>query len=147
VSEIQIRVLKAGDEKILDRVALGVFDGPVKPELAKAYLAEPRFHIVVALDGETVAGMATGIVYIHPDKQPEFFVNEVGTGDAYLRRGIATRLMAALFEEARKAGCNYAWLGTEEDNHAANALYRRLGGDEQKMNLFEFDLSRPGGGK
>jgi len=148
VSEIHLRVLKPGDETILDRVAAGVFDEPIRPELVKEYLAEPRFHIVVALDGDLVVGMATGLVYFHPDKVPEFFVNEVGVGDAYLRRGIARRLMAALFDEARKAGCTYAWLGTEDDNTAANALYRSLGGAEQKMNFFEFNLApHPGGGK
>jgi len=37
-------------------------------------------------------------------------------------------------------GCSEAWLGTELDNTAANALYRSLGGKEQTIKYYEFDL-------
>jgi ribosomal protein S18 acetylase RimI-like enzyme len=140
---IAIRVLRAGDEAVLANVAEGVFDERVKPELARAYLAEPRFRLVVALDGDLVVGMASGLVHFHPDKGPEFFVNEVGVGDAYLRRGVGKQLVRAILAEAKAAGCTEAWLGTEADNAAALALYRSAmgeGGDEEPMVVFTFRL-------
>jgi len=144
VSGVDIRVLGAGDEAVLDGVAPGVFDEPVQPVLARRYLAEPLFRLVVALDGDTVVGMASGLVHFHPDKAPEFFVNEVGVDDGYLRRGIGRRLMAAILAEARKAGCAEAWLGTETSNMAALGLYRSIMGEgdrEEPMKVFTYNLA------
>jgi ribosomal protein S18 acetylase RimI-like enzyme len=143
VSGIEIRVLRAGDGAVLDNAAPGVFDKAILPDLAQAYLAEPLFHLVVALDGEKVVGMASGLVHFHPDKPPEFFVNEVGVDDAYVRQGIATRLMAAILDEARGAGCQEAWLGTEASNATALGLYRSImgeGDDEEVMSVFTYRL-------
>ena len=141
---IEIRTLHAGDAAILGNVAEGVFDEAVRPELAAEFLAEPRFHMVVALAGDLVVGMASGLIHMRPDKGPEFFVNEVGVGDDWLRQGIATRLMQAILGEARAAGARTAWLGTEANNTAALALYRsamRDGDEEEPMVVFTFDLA------
>ena len=144
---LTIRLLKAGEEQVLTRVAPGVFDYPVRPDLARRFLATPDYRIIVALDGDLVVGMATGFSHFHPDKDEEFFVNELGVDDAYRRQGIATALMKALLAEARAMGWTTAWLGTETDNVAALATYRRLmtaeGGKEETMVLFTYDLGRP----
>lgn len=147
MSEIEIRTLGPGDEAVLDKVA-DVFDNPVDHDLARRYLAAPHLHLVVALDGDRVVGMASGLLHFHPDKGPEFFVNEVGVDAGYLRRGVGTRLMRAIFAEARKAGCSEAWLGTETDNAAALGLYRSIMGaadTEARMAHFTFDLGERGG--
>jgi ribosomal protein S18 acetylase RimI-like enzyme len=140
---IEIRKLASGDEAVLNKVAPNVFDEKVRPDLAKAFLAEPRYRIFVALDGDLVVGMATGFTHFHPDKPEEFFVNELGVDDAYLRQGIGTRLMQAILREARDMGCAEAWLGTEQTNGPALALYRKLmtGGDtEEAMSVFTYEL-------
>jgi aminoglycoside 6'-N-acetyltransferase I len=80
---------------------------------------------------------------MHPDKGPEFFVNEVGVGDAWLRQGIGKRLMRAILAEAKAAGCREAWLGTETDNAEALALYRSVMREPDKegpMVAFTFRL-------
>jgi ribosomal protein S18 acetylase RimI-like enzyme len=141
--EIEIRVLHAGDEQVLDRVAEDVFDEAVRPDLAREFLAEPRFHLVVALDDGVVVGMASGLVHMHPDKGPEFFVNEIGVATTHLRRGIATRLMRAILAEAKAAGCSEAWVGTETANAPALALYRSImteGDKEEPMVVFTYRL-------
>lgn len=143
VGPVEIRRLVAGDEAVLGNVAPGVFDEEVRPELAKRFLETLHYRIFVALDGDRVVGMVTGFTHFHPDKDEEFFVNELGVDDAYLRQGIGTRLMHAIFAEAKAMGCEMAWLGTEHDNGPALALYRRLltaDDSEEPMSVFTYDL-------
>lgn len=140
---IEIRKLGPGDEAVLGNVAAGVFDEPLRPDLTKRFLATPNYRIFVALDGDLVVGMATGFSHFHPDKPEEFFVNELGVDDAYLRRGIGTRLLQAILVEARAMGCTDAWVGTEQSNGAALALYRKqMSADdtEEVMSVFTYDL-------
>jgi ribosomal protein S18 acetylase RimI-like enzyme len=89
--------------------------------------------------------MATGFSYFHPDRDEDFFVNELGVDDGYRRRGIAMAMMTALLAEARAMGCGDAWLGTEHDNHAALGVYRKLMSDadtEEPMMIFTYPLAR-----
>jgi ribosomal protein S18 acetylase RimI-like enzyme len=142
---IAIRKLGPGDEDVLTRVAPGVFDGPVRPDLARRFVATTNYRIVVALDGDLVVGMATGFTHFHPDKDEDFFVNELGVGDDYRRRGIGEQLFRALLAEARAMGCSEAWLGTEHDNAPALALYRKVmtGADsEEAMSVFTYVFDR-----
>ncbi len=142
---IEIRKLGPGEEAALARVAAGVFDEAVRPDLARRFLETPNYRIFIALDGDLVVGMATGFTHFHPDKDEEFFVNELGVGDAYRRRGIALRLMQAILAEAKVMGCQVAWLGTEHVNAPALALYRKLmgaGDTEEPMSVFTYDLTK-----
>ena len=127
---IEIRRLGPDDAARLGRVAEGVFDHPVRADRTAAFLACPSHLMVVALADGLVVGMGSAVVYLHPDKPPQMWINEIGTGDAWRRRGIATRVLRALLAEATARGCDYAWLGTEEDNASARALYRRAGARE-----------------
>ena len=141
---IQIRKLGPGDEAVLSNVAPGVFDEAVRPDLVKRFLATPNYRIVVALDGDVVVGMCTGFTHFHPDKDEEFFVNELGVDDDYRRRGIAERLLRIMLAEAKAMGCPDAWLGTEHVNAPALALYRKVmtGEDtEEAMSVFTFELA------
>lgn len=119
-----------------------VFDAPIRPDLARAYIRHPDYLIALAHEAGTVIGMASGLFYFHPDKPLEFFVNEVGVAQSHQRQGIASRLIDALFAAAKARGVSYAWVGTEGDNQPARALYRSLGGDEHAMAYYEFELDR-----
>ena len=137
---ITIRLLGPADAAVLSHVAAGVFDGPVVAEHTARFLASPEHEMVVAMAGHLVVGMASGLVYYHPDKPAQFWVNEVGVADDWLRRGIAARLVTAILERARARGCQYCWLATETDNAPARALYRKLGGSEEtQVVLFDWD--------
>ena len=120
-----------------------VFDGRVRRDYVEAFLADSNTVIAVALDRDTVVGMASAITYRHPDKPLQMFVNEVGVASAYLRRGIGKALVSCLLETARELGCTEAWVATEEDNDPARALYRTLGGEESEDRavVYTFDLS------
>lgn len=130
---------------MLDRVAPGVFDNPVDPRWTAEFLADPRHHMAVALlDGEVV-GMASGVHYVHPDKAPELWVNEIGVAPNHQGRGLGRRLLAALFARGRELGCSEAWVGTEHGNIAARRMYAAVGGVEQSMVYITFDLAEPSG--
>ncbi|MDX1530994.1 MAG: GNAT family N-acetyltransferase [Rhodothermales bacterium] len=139
---IAVRLLDAGDADVLGAVAPDVFDNAVDPRWAAEHLADPRHHLAVALDGGRVVGMASAFHYVHPDKAPALFVNEVGVTPGYRRRGLGKRLLAALLERGRALGCTEAWLGTEASNAAARALYRTAGWaeDDEPFVLYTYRL-------
>jgi ribosomal protein S18 acetylase RimI-like enzyme len=142
VTTVEIRILGDGDGALLENVAPEVFDNPVDARWSAEFLADPRHHLAVALDAGAVVGMASGLHYVHPDKPPELWVDEVAVAPTHQGRGIGKRLMGSLFERARELGCAGAWVLTESDNTVARRLYASVGGKEtpQPPIMYEFDL-------
>ncbi len=136
---MQIRELRAPDLDLLLAVPPGLFDNPVRPEQARAFLNDPGHILLLAFDGDHAVGMVSATRLLHPDKKPALFVNEVGTRDSHLRQGIATALLTHLLALARARGCDGVWLGTEPDNTAALGRYRKLGGVEESFVGFGWD--------
>jgi ribosomal protein S18 acetylase RimI-like enzyme len=60
----------------------------------------------------------------------QLFINEVGVAEQYMRHGLGKKLVRMLLEKAQELECAEAWVATEEENHAARALYKVLGGLE-----------------
>lgn len=141
---IQIRLLGAGDAAVLDNVAEEVFDNDVIPEQAARYLADPSHYLAVAIDDGIVVGMCSGNDYLHPDKPVQFWVNELGVAPSHQRRGIGKRLFLTILDAARRNGRTEAWVGTEDENTAARALYRSAGGREAPFRMYTFDLVTEG---
>ena len=125
---IEIKVLRRGDESILMNVAAEVFDNPINAELTREFLQDPRHHIAVAIDDGLVVGFASAVHYIHPDKPPELWINEVGLAPAHRRRGLGKAVLRALFDVGRALNCTRAWVLTDRSNVAAAALYSSVGG-------------------
>lgn len=139
--DVVIRVLRATDADILGHVAPGVFDDSIDQQLSSEFLSDPRHHLVVALDAGKVVGFASAIHYVHPDKPPELWINEVGVAPTHERRGIGKRLLRALFEVARDLNCKGAWVLTDESNTPALRLYTAVGGHPSAQVMFSFRLS------
>lgn len=129
-ADVVVQLLTSADLAVLGRVAPGVFDHEIRPDLAARFFANPANLLAVAVADGVVVGMASGIAYVHPDKEPQLFVNEVGVAEPFRRRGVARRLVTALIARGREAGCVEAWVATEAGNAPARALYASLGGDE-----------------
>jgi len=138
---VTIRMLGPDDAAVLSRVAAEVFDHDVDARWTREFLADARHHMAVALDGDQVVGMASAVHYVHPDKPPELWVNEVGVAPPYRGRGVGRRLLEALFDRGRALGCTEAWLGTEPENVAARRLYAAAGGTESEMVYVTFRLT------
>lgn len=128
VPSFTVRMLGPDDAAVLHRVAPDVFDNDVDVHWTTEFLADPRHHLVVALDGGTVVGMASAVHYVHPDKPPELWVNEVGVAPTHQGQGIGRQLMEALLARGRELGCREAWVLTDYANAAARRLYASVGG-------------------
>jgi ribosomal protein S18 acetylase RimI-like enzyme len=141
--DIEIRILGADDADVLARLAPDVFDDGIDPRWSAEFLADPRHHLAVAIDAGTVVGMASAVHYVHPDKRPELWINEVGVAATHRRRGIGKRLLQALFLRARALGCAEAWVLTDDDNAAARRLYASAGGTESPQVMVSFHFPPP----
>ncbi len=140
---VDIRILGPGDEAVLGRVAPGVFDHAVKPRWSAEFLNDSRHHLVVATDSGLVVGFASGVHYIHPDKPPELWINEVGVAPTHQNSGVGKSLLAALLQVGRTAGCREAWVATDRSNTPAMRLYASVGGIEPTdFVMFTFPLTR-----
>ena len=137
---VSIRRIGPDDAAVLDHVADDVFDHAIDPRWTAEFFADPRHHLVVALDAGVVVGMASAVHYVHPDKPPELWVNEVGVALSHHRRGIGRLMLEALLAHGRRLGCREAWVATEPSNTAARALYASVGGTEEPTVIFTFHL-------
>lgn len=125
------------------RAASDLFDAPPLAAATERFLAEPTHHLLFAYDdtGRAV-GMISGVETTHPDKGTEMFVYELGVAPAARLQGVATELVRALAALARERGCYGMWVGTEPDNSAAQATYRRAGATEEApFVLLNWDLT------
>jgi len=139
---VEIRMLGPEDAAVLECVASDVFDGPIDAGLCAEFLADTRHHLAVALDGNTVVGMASAVDYVHPDKPRELWINEVGVAASHRRAGVGRRLLSAIFLRGRERGCRDAWVGTEPTNEAAHKLYADAGGRAESFVLYAFQIDK-----
>ena len=128
--EIAIRTLGLADHGVLMHVAEDVFDHEVEPDLAREFLEDPRHHIVVAVDDGLVVGFVSAVHYVHPDKRPQLWINEVSVAPTHRRRGLAQSMLRAVFDVGRAHNCTEAWVLTDRMNPMATALYVSVGGRE-----------------
>ena len=141
--EIELRTASRDDVALFDEVAVDVFDRPIAPVLLWEFLSDPRHHIVVAIeDSARIVGFASAIHYVHPDKPPELWINEVGVSPDHHRRGLGSRLIRELLGLGRQLGCAEAWVLTERSNQPAMRLYESAGGEEadEETVMFSFRL-------
>jgi ribosomal protein S18 acetylase RimI-like enzyme len=96
-----------------------------KPEHLRRFL-ERGGLLILAWDGDRIAGAALCYELPHPDGDDTLYVHELDTHPDYRRQGVATQLMEECFRIAKVRQLEEVWLATETDNDAANALYKSL---------------------
>lgn len=116
-----------------------MFDEPVRPDRLETYLANTANWLFVALKDGEVVGQCAAVVHTHPDKPTELFLDEIGVTPNLRRKGIARNLMKALFALADEAGIEECWVGTEEANAPARALYETMSGPAERFMLYYLD--------
>jgi GNAT superfamily N-acetyltransferase len=138
---VEFRLARPDDAAVVGGAAGDVFDYPVDAALTAEFLSDPRHHLAIAIDDGRIVGMASGVHYIHPDKAPELWVNEVGVAPSHQGRGIGRRVLGVLLEHGRALGCGEAWLLTDDANIAARRMYAAAGGRETPPRIMiTFDL-------
>jgi ribosomal protein S18 acetylase RimI-like enzyme len=140
VSNTDIVRLTRDNVSLLDHVAVDVFDEPVAPHRLAAYVAEPGHFMFVAVADGVVVGQCAAVIHRHPDKVTELYIDEVGVSPAFHRRGIARRMLDAMFALGRDLGCGEAWVGTEVDNTPARRLYEQRGAEGETFVMYEYEL-------
>ena len=137
--ELSTHWIDTENAHLLDKVAPGVFDHAIDPERLATYLAGSANWMCLALYEGLVVGMCMCVIHSHPDKPTELFLDEIGTGDDWRRKGIARILMQKVFDRADDEGIEEIWLGTEPDNDAANGLYRGFKHEREDAVIYYFD--------
>jgi ribosomal protein S18 acetylase RimI-like enzyme len=146
--EIEIKRLSRDEADALASIAPGVFDDPIEWKRAREFLADPRHHLIVAMQDGSIVGFVSAVHYVHPDKShPELWINEVGVADGYRGRGIGAAILREALDAGRQLGCEEAWVLTERSNEAAMRLYASNGGEAapQDAVMFTFHLDAGGG--
>ena len=138
---LTVKALSITDLATLLNVEDEVFDNPVDEKLAKEFLADPRYHLVAAIDDGVMIGFASAVHYIHPDKPPELWINEVGVAPSHQGKGVGKAIMKEMLRLGNELGCKTAWVLTEKENKVANGLYKSAGGKTSDAVMYEFDLA------
>jgi aminoglycoside 3-N-acetyltransferase I len=108
------------------------------------FLQEDRNIYLIVHAGDQLAGALHAIGYVHPAGQRYVYVDEVDTDKAFRRKGIATAMLRTACEIARRTGAHAVWLGADEGNEAAHALYRSLGADEVEPGvIYTYEIDQP----
>jgi ribosomal protein S18 acetylase RimI-like enzyme len=136
---IEIRELTPETTALLDKIAEDVFDAPIHPQRLARYVAANSHIMLLALDGGVVVGQIAAVLHFHPDEPAELYIDNLGVSPAWQRQGIARRLIETMLEKGREHGCEAVWVGTEANNEAASALYRRWATGE-RFALYQWKL-------
>src|SRR5262245_23761720 len=139
MTAVEIARLTPDNASLLDRVAVDVFDEPVRPHRLAAYVAEPSHLMFVAVADGAVVGQCAAVIHRHPDKVSELYIDEVGVTPAFHRQGIARRMLDAMFALGRELDCGEAWVGTELDNVPARRLYEQRGANGETFVMYEYE--------
>jgi ribosomal protein S18 acetylase RimI-like enzyme len=108
----------------------------------RALLARESFHVLVALDGDVVAGGLTAYeLPTYFEKGHEMFLYEIGTDDRYMRKGIATALIDALKRICSEKDIRCLYVGTAINNQPARYLYRNTGGSFDNVAWYTYTLA------
>lgn len=139
---VHISILESDQARVLDRVASGVFDNEVNMVWTRQFLRDARHHLAVAIVTDQVIGMASAVHYLHADKPPELWINEVAVAEPFQGRRVGRRLVEALLERGRQVGCCAAWVLTTQANENAMRLFASCEGRRSSPDpvMFEWDL-------
>jgi ribosomal protein S18 acetylase RimI-like enzyme len=142
---VEIARLTIGDEAVVAAMS-HLFDGPAVEEHTRRFLRDDRHHLLIARDGDAIAGFVSGVEMTHPDKGTEMFLYELAVDDRWQRRGVGRSLVTALRELAHERGCYGMWVLTDDDNVAALATYTSAGGARSDQVMLDWEWSPPPGG-
>ena len=101
-----------------------------------------EFIALVAVEGQRIAGGLTAyVIRQYYSEKPLVYIYDLAVEPAYRRRGIATRLIAALKTWCAENGIEEAFVQATTDDEHAVAFYRSTGALEEEARYFFYPLS------
>jgi ribosomal protein S18 acetylase RimI-like enzyme len=132
IKNIKYKIAYLDDLPAIKKAGRPLFDNAIKINRAKEFLTDPRHHLVLAYYNDEVVGMVSGFHYVHPDKEPELYINEIAVLEKYQNKQIGRELLHRLIKYSKDLGCVEAWLLTNELNTAARKTFNAAGGTENE---------------
>jgi ribosomal protein S18 acetylase RimI-like enzyme len=118
------------------KAAEALFDDPVDIAATRRFLENAANVLLLAYVDGSPAGFVSATELSHPDEpDPELFLNELAVDRAHRGRGIGRALVAELWRVAQELGCRGMWVLTDDDNAAANKVYRAAGGMRARVDV------------
>ncbi|MCU1393503.1 MAG: hypothetical protein JWM34_1931 [Ilumatobacteraceae bacterium] len=111
---------------------------PTSSELAEM-IASPATDVLVALDGDTVLGALTLVVFRIPTGV-RAWIEDVVVDSSARGRGVGESLNQFALDLARSKGAKTVDLTSRPSREAANRLYQRIGFVARETNIYRYDL-------
>ena len=134
-NNITFKIASLNDLSAIRKIGDRLFDHPIKNNRATEFLSDPRHHLILAYDDDEIVGMASGFHYVHPDKDPELFINEVAVLEEYRNMHIGRNLVEKICAHGKDLGCREVWVLTDDSNSAAIKAYLAAGGTENSEQI------------
>ena len=138
MADFECHVIGADNASLLNDIAPGVFEAPVREDFLSTCLDNSQQFLIVAVGDGQVVGKAISYVFHFPEKPSEIYIEEIDVAKDWRRQGVASALMQAVGAEGKRRGIAEYWLVTEKDNKGARALYERTAHNRQKSVWYEF---------
>jgi len=119
---IQVRRLSAGDLEEIDAIEQRAYPTPWSRTMFASELAKPTSICLGAFEGDQLVGYIINSRYVDA-----WHVMNVAVDPDFRRRGVATRLLARLFELTEHDGRRGYTLEVRVSNAGAITLYEQLG--------------------
>lgn len=94
-----------------------------------AFLTDPATIAFAALDGAVVVGWVWGMRQRHACGYSQVQMYEIAVAPGWRRQGVGRILITEFLDLVIHEGHRKMWLFTDEENTAAQALYRAVGGE------------------
>ena len=125
---------------LLENIAEEVFDEEISAQRLAAYLESPGHLMIIAVCGKQVIGQVAAYVHNHPDQASDVYIDNLGVAPPFQRRGVARRLVDEVFAWGKTLDCQQAWIVTDAENNAAQALYEGRGAAAKPVVMFSYKL-------
>lgn len=113
--------------------------GRVSAAHLEACLKNEAFWLFGAFAGtQAVGGLTAHVIPMTREPGSELFIYDIAVAHAFQRQGIGRQLMQAALHEAAQHRLLGTFVLAEADDGEAQAFYRRLGGAQQSVSLFNF---------
>ena len=110
----------------------------------KKLLAREDFIVMAALrDAQVVGGLAAYVLHKFEQARSEVFIYDLAVAESHRRQGIATALLEATKESARKIGAYVVFVQADAGDDPAIALYKNFGPHIKALH-FDIDVASAG---